>query len=211
MDHNKKILKNFEYIKDIKFFDGRLGKAWDVLNDRGIRQDVWAPYDGRLAPPLPGELGVWVSTLAVFDYIVENDVQELLVLEDDIKLNHDFVERFSACLQDLPDNYDFLSLHWFDGHNEKSEETDIGSRYIHRSYNQYSGGQAMLYSLRGARRLKTLAQRLGIVYTSDCFIFRQSLDRTISGFSVVKETGHLLAHDNINVASTIDPENLRNI
>ena len=67
MDNNKKILKSFDYVDNIQFFNGNKGNAWDVINHKGIRTDTWKPYDGRQFPPLPGEYGVWLSTINVLE------------------------------------------------------------------------------------------------------------------------------------------------
>lgn len=208
--HNQQILAEHNYVSDIKFFDGNKEKAWDVINHLGIRQDVWAPYDGRSFPPLPGELGIWVSTINIFQYILSNNLDLLLVLEDDVFLHEDFVQRMNECLSDVPSTFDFLALHWFDGHNWVSEQTEIGSRFIHRSHNQFSAGQAIIYSKKGAGKLLSAVKRIGIESTSDCFIFRQSLIGSVDGYSVKPENGKLLDHDNILLVSSIDPQNLRN-
>lgn len=212
-DGMKKIherLCEFEYIKDIEFFDGRIGKAWDVLNHRGIPLDVWAPYDGREHPPLPGELGVWVSTLNVFEYMRDKAVPMLLVLEDDVTICEDFVEMVKKCISELPENFDFLSLYSFENQNEFTSDSDIGSTYIHKSINQPAAAQAIIYSLSGAKKLLRAVFRKGIEYTNDCFIFRQSQLGVVNGYSIRPEKNTLLNHEYKSIVSTIDPENIRN-
>lgn len=209
MDHNKNILKDFEYVDDVVFFNGNLGNAWDVINHKGIRQDVWKPYDGRAFPPLPGELGVWVSTINVWEYIVDNKIDKMLVLEDDIMLQNDFIDKFNSITKELPESFDFLSLYYFDGHNQITDKTEVGLVNIHRSFTQFSAGQAMLYSYSGAKKLLKCVMRKGIEYTTDCFIFRQSLEGFVDGYSIKKENTFLLSHEYIDIKSTIDPENNR--
>ena len=210
IEHNKEILASFEYVDSIFFFNGNIGNAWDVINHRGIRTDTWQPYDGRSFPPLPGEYGIWVSLLNVLDYIVENKVQDFLLLEDDILVSKDFVADLSTCMQELPKDYDFLSLYAFDGHNWVNEVTDVGLTYIHKSHNQFSAGQATVFSYNGARKLLKLVKRKGIEYTTDCFIFKQAALGSLNGYSVKPETFSFLQHKNTDVASLIDPENVRN-
>lgn len=209
INYNKNILSSFNYINDIEYFNGNLGNAWDVLNHRGIRQDVWNPYDGRSFPPLPGELGIWVSTINIWQYMVDNKIDRLLVLEDDIKLKPDFIHNFNLCLKDIPENFDFFSLYYFSEQNQIKEEFNVGSEYIQKSIAQYSAGQAILYSLNGAKKLLKLVKRKGIEYTTDCFIFRQSLEGLVNGYSIKKENTFLLSHEYIGIKSLIDPENTR--
>lgn len=210
MSYNKSILKNFDYIDDIEFFNGNEGNGWDVLNHMGIPLDRWSPYDGRTTPPLPGEYGIWLSTINVWKYIVDNKINEFLMLEDDILLNDDFVETLYKYKKELPENYDFFSLYYFSEQNEESEETDIGSLFIQKSHKQYSAGQATIYSYAGAKKLLKLVHRKGIEYTTDCFIFRQSLEGLVDGYSIKGKNDTFLTHTYKKVKSLIDPENLRN-
>lgn len=210
MNYNKNILKDFEYVDDVVFFNGNLGNAWDVINHKGIRQDVWKPYDGRAFPPLPGELGVWVSTINVWEYIVDNKIDKMLVLEDDILLQDDFVNNLSLCLNDLGDDFDFLSLYYFDGQNQIDKDLFVQSEHVQKSHNQFSGGQAIVYTYSGAKKLFNLTLRKGIEYTTDCFIFRQSLENLVSGYSIKYKNTFFLKHEYKNIKSLIDPENIRN-
>jgi GR25 family glycosyltransferase involved in LPS biosynthesis len=209
IDHNKSILNEYTYVNDIEFFNGNTGNAWDVINHYGIKQDVWAPYDGRATPPLPGELGIWVSTINVWKYMAQNHIDYLLVLEDDVLLDSDFTKNLQLCMEDLPDNFDFLSLYYFKEHNWEDEKTDIGSNYIHKSTNQYSAAQATIYSLNGASKLLKAVKRKGIEYTTDCFIFEQSRIGAVNGYSIKPNKVKFLEHQYKNIMSTIDPNNVR--
>ena len=210
MSINKQILQDFEYV-DIKYFNGNTGNGWDILNDMKIPLDRWNPYDGRKSKPLPGEYGIWVSTIIFLEYIVKNNIDKLLVLEDDIILHKDFVKNFNKCISELPTNFSFLSFYSFDGHNELTEETDIGLNYIHRSWNQPSAMQATIYSLDGAKKILKAVKRKGIEYTNDCFIFEQSRTKVIHGYSVKKNKLKFLEHDYKNIKSLIDPDNFRDV
>lgn len=210
INQNKKILKDFEFVNSIDFFNGNIGNAGDVLNHRGIPLNKWNPYDGRTSDPLPGEYGIWVSLLNCLDYIVDNKEDSFLVLEDDISLSEDFVDNLNLCISELPEDYDFLSLYYFEGHNWVDESTDIGKKYIHKSYNQFSAGQATIFSQSGAKKILKSLRRIGIEYTTDCFLFKQSQRGVVNGYSIKPDTLNFLVHKNDVVKSLIDPENLRN-
>ena len=211
MEHNKLILRDFDCIDDIEFFNGNLGNASDIINHMGISLDVWSPYDGRSLAPLPGEYGVWVSTIRTWQYIVKNKIDSMLVLEDDILLEENFVYNLSNCIDQLPEYYDFLSLYYFKEQNDVDKNTDFGAKNIHRSLNQYSAGQATLYSYYGAKKLLKLVTRLGIEYTSDCFIFNKSQQGLVNGYSIKPNDLNFLKHDYKNIKSLIDTENIRNV
>jgi GR25 family glycosyltransferase involved in LPS biosynthesis len=134
----------------------------------------------------------------------------MLVLEDDIKLQKNFVENLELVLSETPKDFDFLSLYYFKEQNWVSEETEIGSKNIHKSYNQYSAGQSILYSYSGAKKLLKCVMRKGIEYTTDCFIFRQSLEKAVDGYSIKNNNNLFLEHQYKKIKSLIDPDNLRN-
>jgi len=209
MDMNKSILSSFEYVDDIEYFNGNVGNGRDVLNHIGINCDKWSPYDGRSFPALPGEYGVWVSTINVWKYMINNKIDKFLILEDDISLNNNFVDTLQQCIKDLPEDFDFLSLYYFDEQNYDSEQTEVGSENIKRSYEQYSAGQATIYSLSGAKKLFKLIKRKGLEYTSDCFIFKQSQLGLVQGYSIKGNNNRLLTHEYSNIKSLIDPDNIR--
>ena len=211
MDINKKILKSFDYADKIEFFNGNKGNAWDVINHRGIKTDVWKPYDGRQLPPLPGEYGIWLSTINVLEHIVKDNLESLLVLEDDILLEKNAEKSILAALEDLPESWDFLSLYHFEDQNEYSLETDIGSSLIHKSINQPAGAQAIVYSNSGAKKILRLIKRKGLEYTSDCFIFEQSRIGFINGYSVIPGARKYLQHKYKDIKSLIDPDNIREV
>ncbi len=209
MDYNKNILKNFEYVNDIIFYNGNEGNGYDVLNHMGVDCGSWNPYDGRSLPPLPGELGVWVSTINIWKYIIANKIDKFLILEDDITLKEDFLDRLDDCLNDLPENFDFLSLYYFKEQNFDTEDTEIGSKNIKKSNEQYSAAQATLYSLKGAKKLLKLIKRKGLEYTADCFIFKQSHIGFVEGYSIKGNNDRLLTHEYSSIKSLIDSDNLR--
>ena len=210
MENNKKILLDLEYVEDIEYFNGNVGNAWDVLNHMRIDCGAWKPYDGREFPALPGEYGVWLSTIRVWQYIIDNKIDMFLLLEDDISLQQDFIKSLNDCINDLPSDFDFLSLYYFDDQNQDNDSTEIQSTSIKKSHLQYSAGQATLYSLAGAKKLMKLIKRKGLEYTSDCFIFKQSQLGLVQGYSIKGHNNKFLIHEYSSIKSLIDPDNLRN-
>lgn len=203
-------LSEYEYINDIEFFDGNKGNAWDVLNHMGIPLNVWKPYDGRNFDPLPGEYGVWLSTIRCFEYMIKNNIENLLIFEDDVVLLDSFLDVFKSCIADLPPKFDFLSLYYFKEHNWIDRNTKINSNFIHRSLNQYAGAQAILYSLKGAGKILRAVKRKGVEYTCDCFIFKQSHIGILEGYSIRPDIEPVIFHDDKKIESLIDPKNIRN-
>ena len=213
MDQNKKVLKNFEYIDSISFFNGNINNPWDELALRGINVSSWKPYDGRKSNPLPGELGIWISYLNIFEYIIKTNIQQLLVIEDDVKIKNNSAANIYALMEKLPENWDFLSLHYNPGQNELTPESDIGSKKIHKSINQPSSTVAIIYSNSFAKKFLKLAGEKGIEYTIDCFLHNQARLGLLNGYSVIPKTSQIVFHqgDNKIIKSVIDPDNFRNV
>lgn len=208
MERNRNILKDFEYIDDIPFINGNEVDGEAILNSRGIKTSTWLPYDGRNTPPVPGEYGVLISFLNMLEYIVEKDIDDLLLIEDDVTLNDNFINTLDLCIKDLPINYDFLSLAYPNEQNHVSDETDIGLEHIHRSYNQFAGNMATVFSKNGAKKIIKIIKRFGMEYNSDSIIFKNSAMKSLNGYSVKPSDTRLVTHSN-TFKSIIDPDNKR--
>ncbi len=211
IDNNRKLLRDFEYVEAIDFINGNIIDAKRILSNKSIKTDVWNPYDGRLSPPLPGEYGIWASLINVWEYIVKNNVETMLVLEDDIELDKDCKKNILKCVKELPEQWDFLSLFYFEDQNMITEDSDLGLKLIHKSINQLSGGTGMIYSKSGVEKILKLVKRLGIQYTSDCFIFHQARQGFLNGYSLIPNSIKIIKHTFEKTGSVIDPENLRDV
>ena len=104
-----------------------------------------------------------------------------------------------------------FSLYYFSEQNEVDEDTEIGSEYIHKSNNQYSAAQALVYSFNGAQKLLHIFKKKGFEYTTDCFIYRQAHEGLINSYSIKKENTYFLKHDHKKIKSLIDPDNARDV
>lgn len=206
MNKTKTILSSFEYIDDIEFFDGKKFDVHKSIKELGVKIN-WCPYDGRTHPPLDGELGLWISNINIFKYMLKNSIGEMLVLEDDAIITEDFNDIFKKIYCELPKKWDFVSLHSNDEQNHQDERTNINLKYLHRTINQYSSTVGMIYSYSGAKKILRSLRKDGIEYTVDCQIFRKSLEDKLNGYSLKKEYAIIL-HDT-NVGSTIDLHGIR--
>lgn len=197
---------------EIDFIDGNNTEIdpFLMLKEKGFNTESWKPFDNRKSKMLPGEAGVWLSNIAVYEYIVENKIKNFLLIEDDAILAKNFVENFKFFIEELPKDYDFLSLYYFKGHNKETAETDLGLKYIHKSTNQKSGFQCVLVSLLGAKKILRHLKRFGLIYTSDCTIFHFAENGMLNGYSKKRETPRMILHDT-KIKSTIGFNNDRKI
>jgi GR25 family glycosyltransferase involved in LPS biosynthesis len=126
-------------------------------------------------------------------------------------LKENFIEILEKCLQDLPKSFDFLALYYFQQQNYLEERTSINSNLIHKSLNQYSGAQAILYSLKGAQKTLKLLKDSGIEYTCDCYIFNKSHLNMLEGYSIRPDIEEIVSHEIKDIPSLIDKDNVRNV
>lgn len=206
---NKNILKNLKYVDDIDFFNGLEFDGEKKLLDLGIDITTWNPYDGRKSKPLPGEYGAMVTKINTLKYMLDKSLSNLLFFEDDIILDEKFYKKFFLCLKELPKDFDFLSLYYFEDQNYITTKSEINLKYIHKSINQYAGTQIMYYSLIGANKILDLLYKKGMQYTADCFIFEQSRLGLLNGYSI-KPNFLILGKQDNSLKSMVDSENIRN-
>jgi GR25 family glycosyltransferase involved in LPS biosynthesis len=208
---NRKILQSFEYVNDIEFINGNIVDAKSIIENRKINVNSWSPYDGRQFPPLAGEYGYWASLLNVLDYAVKNNLSEIMVLDDDAILTDDASKKIEEYFEELPKDWDFLSLFYLDGQNQEDSLTSIGKKNIHKSTNQLSGGAGFIFSKTGAKKINKLLKRVGLQYTGDCFIFHQAILGALNGYSIKPSSKKILTHSFLENGSVIDPDNKRNV
>ncbi len=183
---------HFPEITDIEFVDGRsfarVQKAYE--NHPGLAgKALW----GNIKK---GELGIWLSHLNAWKWLVESDYDALIFLEDDAIISQHFYCVFDDCLAELveqdwdlfsicvPDNQyqDFHTRVVYDDegvpktvvrYGEKKYNFNIGAKYIAKAYQGYCC-VANMFSRQGAERMLHLADKYGMYTPVDCFLFLQA-------------------------------------
>ena len=206
----KHTLKDFTEIQGIKYYDTTTDDYIDYIKNNEITiSDSYQFLENA-------QLAIWATTISILNYIVDNDIDSLLVLEDDAVLLDDFVEVYSKCVDDLPTTFDLFSaysLKFIYGdnqilqHNFLRDECDIGSKYIHKAYDAAAGCQAMLYSLSGAKTILKSIKNDGINTDSDIFIFERCRSKTFDSYIIRPDVPETIRHGMFK--STIDPQNKR--
>ena len=88
-----------------------------------------------------GELGVWASNYQAWNEFLKSDYDALLLFEDDIKIDDNFLDGMNEYLNRLPSGWDFFSpyVHWWQSENiYNSYRDDIGDEDLCRSYQSWS-------------------------------------------------------------------------
>jgi GR25 family glycosyltransferase involved in LPS biosynthesis len=191
-------LLNLSEAKDIEFVNATdCGQLEKILSKYpNIKPKDWIP---RL-----GELGVWLSQIQTWYYLANSNIDALIVFEDDAIISPAFESILDLYIDDLPDNWDFLSLSVPDnqrqdfyyrqvydetGHpktviraGEKTYEFDYGKPTLARVYQGYCC-VATMYSKAGATKLLKLVEEFGIYTPVDCFLFLQAHAGRLNAFA----------------------------
>lgn len=178
-----------------EFCYGKYANLEEWYKKTGVRNHGWLKK---------GEEGIWQSLASVW----RNMTNDLLLFEDDALLHPDFAFRLEEALGELPSDADFLSLfvpeeqeqdfyyiirydengHWHPADSESKYRFDIGANYIARAYNGW-GGQALYFTLPGAKKLLKIAQEKGMYTTSDCFLYLEAHAGNVNGYSMLPKYG----------------------
>lgn len=179
--------------QDFKFCNGTVDDLDSWYASTGVKNI----YPGMLKR---GEIGIWQSLASVWSEMDD----DTLVFEDDALLHADFSKRFRHALLDLPEDADFLTLFvpeeqrqdyeyivrydeegiWHSATEDNKYIFDIGSDTISRAYSGW-GGQAILFTKKGADALLQIAQSRGMYTTSDCFLYLQAHAGAVNGYSMM--------------------------
>jgi GR25 family glycosyltransferase involved in LPS biosynthesis len=207
IENIKSKLFNFDFIDDIKYYTVKDNYAGFLLQN-GIKLD--ADYINQ---PIRGYLAYWATIVSIWTYIIENNIDSILVFEDDAVLNDTFLDIYNKSITDLPIDFDFLSLHTLKVddlvHNVVDNASEIGSNYIHKANNVIAGAQAMVYSKNGAKKYIKMLQSEGIKLNSDRDIYNRVRDNKLNGYIIRPEIPEILSHGIF--PSALDPENTRNV
>ncbi len=185
-------------ITDIEFVNARDKEQLNRILAKypTIRPNQWIP---KL-----GELGIWLSQIQCWKWLVESDTDALIVFEDDAIATGSFESILGLYVDDLPDDWDMLSLsvpdnqrqdfyyrQVYDEHGipkslvkagDKPYEFEYGKPTLARAYQGYCC-VATMYSKKGAQRLLELAEEYGIYTPVDCFLFLQAHAGRLEAFA----------------------------
>jgi GR25 family glycosyltransferase involved in LPS biosynthesis len=154
-----------------------------------------------------GYLGHWLSLLNALKYIVDNNLDSLLILEDDAILSKSFIKDLETYMSNVPEDYDFFIAYQSLPHMHNCEfsnkrvssnvtvngqssnnfgkihkDWQINSEYVVRAYQSF-GSTGIIFTNAGAKKIIKLAEINGLGKNRiDNGTFR-NFDRTIYMYS----------------------------
>jgi GR25 family glycosyltransferase involved in LPS biosynthesis len=118
-----------------------------------------------------GEFGCFASHYVFWKYIVDNNIEQAVVLEDDADVQNHFPSMYQLALNLLPSTYDVFSMYVDKNQYPRFNESFRINNYIARGYQDWST-LSYIVSLKGAKRLIELVETNGMDQPVDWFIFR---------------------------------------
>jgi glycosyl transferase family 25 len=117
------------------------------------------------------EVGCFASHYNGWKYVVENDLENLLIIEDDSTIESSFIDDLNYFTKFLPKDYDTFFV-YYDAEMSKLFKFSrdyIGNDFICKAYQNWST-QCYLISNRGAKKLIELTHEYGMTRPVDNFM-----------------------------------------
>ena len=126
----------------------------------------------------PGERGLWFSTYIALIEFLKTDFDALLILEDDIILEKDFLAGAQGYLNRVPLMWDFFYqyVHPWQGENNYRDEHSLGDTKVCRSYQVWSNA-CFWVSRSGANKLLDTLEYGVIEDAIDWYILKRGMTR----------------------------------
>ncbi|MDU4895525.1 MAG: glycosyltransferase family 25 protein [Haemophilus parainfluenzae] len=95
---------------DFSFFDATDGKKLSASVLESVDYDFYPKHYLSPKPLTLGEIGCAMSHINVYEYIIENNIESAIVLEDDAIVSHYFEEIVQDALNKVGKKYDLIFL-----------------------------------------------------------------------------------------------------
>lgn len=132
-----------------------------------------------------GELGNFASHFLVWKYLINSDMNEILVFEDDTDISEDFIEKINIYYSTLPKDWDIFSI--FVHHNQYDRFTESNESTVVKAYQDWST-LCYLVSKSGAQKLYDYVVKNGMDYPTDWFIFRHAENNNFNVYTLNPNT-----------------------
>jgi len=128
-----------------------------------------------------------LSHLYVLDYMIDNNIDYGIVLEDDVILKSDFFQRFDSCFNDTPKDFDIIffgssfSPQILDSVGFENDKPAIEIKYGVSVYEKFRNPKtrtvdAYILKKSTCKKLKTITNEISSAYDHDMAYFIKELD-----------------------------------
>lgn len=133
-----------------------------------------------------GELGNFASHYCAWQYVIDNDLDSLLVFEDDAIIHSDFMSKYNIIMNNVPDDYDVMSIFVDPNQYPRCRPDHYINNYITKGYQDWST-LCYVISRQGAKKLVKYVNEIGMDHPTDWFIFRKGHVGTFNVYTVSPE------------------------
>lgn len=133
-----------------------------------------------------GEFGNFASHYSAWQYVIDEDLDSLLVFEDDAIIHEDFITKYNIIKSNIPDDYDVMSVFVDPNQYERYRPDHYVNDYISKGYQDWST-LCYIVSRQGAEKLVRYVNEIGMDHPTDWFIFRKGHAGTFNVYTVPPE------------------------
>jgi GR25 family glycosyltransferase involved in LPS biosynthesis len=205
-DNTRDIMSNFQEI-NIECIDGNKVDSKKILDSMGITLNNWSWHSS----PRGGELGLWLSNINLFNKIINQDFNSVLLFEDDAIISNKLPEVLSNILKEVPEDFDFLSMVFpISSKEDYKSDADLGLKLLCSAKYNHFGTYAILWSKSGAQKMLDILSKVGITCPIDIFMYDYlSKKGLINGYSLKPDQEQIVFHGHDKYGSTIDLDGKR--
>ena len=118
-----------------------------------------------------GEIGNFGSHYLSWKYVVDNNLDKLLIFEDDAIIDDNFLDMYNLFIEYCPSDYDVFSMFVHENQFDRFRKSDRINDYIAKGYQDWST-LCYVVSNSGAKKMINYVESIGMDAPTDWFIFR---------------------------------------
>jgi hypothetical protein len=118
-----------------------------------------------------GEIGNFGSHYLAWKFLAKSNLENMLIFEDDVLIENNFIEKYNIAIENVPSDYDVLSIFVHPNQYDRFDKTQEISYYIAKGYQDWST-LCYVVSKNGAKKLIKHVEDHGMGRPTDWFIFR---------------------------------------
>lgn len=134
----------------------------------------------------PGEFGNFASHYMAWKYLLNSDLDSLLIFEDDALIKNNFIQSYKLLIDQVPDDYDVFSVYIDDNQYPRYEESYKINESISIAYQDWST-LCYVVSKKGAQAMCSYVESVGMDRPTDWFIFRGGQEGKFKVYSINPE------------------------
>ena len=142
----------------------------------------------------PGEFGNFGSHYNAWKYLKNSELDSILIFEDDILIDDNFMDAYELFMENVPEDYDVFSIYvdenQFDRYNRKYYVNEI----VSKAYQDWST-LCYVVSRAGAEKLCNYVENIGMDMPTDWFIFRHGDKGLFNVYTLMPDVQNSVAID----------------